>query len=220
MTDTVIAVATPSVRRRGTPKLPREQRAVQVLDAATVEFGSVGYGAASLSAIADRIGVSKALVLTYFGSKDDLYLACVTRAGSNLAGRIEEVITTSTRPAEMAQRTLAVIFEGLEGRPHDWNVLNDHSLPLGSRAHEIVHDQRRAIADQARRGVRAFDTLRSSLDDDELDLLTEIWMSAVTAAVNWWLRHPESSASAMAERCEAILTALGDIGKDREDSHE
>lgn len=208
------ATSTRPVRRRGTPKLPREKREQQLLDAATLEFGTVGYGSASLTAIGDRVGVSKALVHTYHGSKDDLYAACVERAGANLAERIEEVITRPQSPAEMAVNTLAAIFDALAPRPHDWNLLHDRSLPATSRAAEVMHTQRQAIAEQASRGVRGFAHLRAYLDDDDLELLTEGWMSVVTAAVGWWLHNPERTPQEMAARCHRIILALAEPSDD------
>jgi AcrR family transcriptional regulator len=197
-----------ATRPTGTPKLRREVREQQVLDAAAAEFGTAGYGAASLAHIADRVGVSKALVLSYFGSKEALYAACVERAGSGLVAAIEEVITTPLAPAQMADATLAAIFTALEGRPHDWNVINDRSLPDGGPGALASLAVRRTIADQAARGVARLADLELVHDHDDLAVLTEIWMSAVTATVNWWLRHPDRSAAEMAARSSRVLATI------------
>ncbi|HSX68440.1 helix-turn-helix domain-containing protein [Nocardioides sp.] len=190
-------------------KLPRDQREALLLDAAREEFGAQGYAGASLGAIAARAGVSKALVLTYFGSKDGLHAACAERAGSNLAVRIEEVITSRVDPADMALATLTAIFEGLDGRQQDWNVLNDRTAPSSTDAGKVARDQRRTIAEQATRGIANLDRF-AALEKDDRDLLTSIWMSSVSAVVNWWLRHPDRTAAEMAERCGRILATLDD----------
>ncbi|GAB3656879.1 hypothetical protein GCM10027589_16660 [Actinocorallia lasiicapitis] len=195
-------------RSAGTPKLSRDVRERQVLDAAAHEFGTAGYGAASLAAIADRVGVSKALVLTYFGSKEALYVACVERAGEPLVEAIERVITTPQPPRRMAEATLAAIFATLDGRPHDWNVINDRSLPKGGPGAEASARVRRTIAEQARRGVERLADSPVVRDRDDLAILTEVWMSAVTATVNWWLRHPERTAEEMAERSARVLAVV------------
>lgn len=209
-------VADGRVRRaRGTPKLPREQRMGQLLDAAAQEFGQAGYGGASLAVMADRAGVSKALILSYFGSKDELYAACVERAGLNLIQRIEDVITVGRPPRAMAQATLAAIFDGLADRPHDWNVLNDRTVPPGSTGAAVAKQQRRTIAEQSRRGIRALEDLRALGDPDELAILTEIWMSSVSAVVNWWLQHPDCTAEDMTAHCERILEAIVGAGRGR-----
>ena len=197
----------PPARARGTSKLPKEQREQLILDAATDEFGAMGYAGASLGQIADRVGVSKALVLTYFGSKEALYTACADRAGANLIPRIEQVITTRHSIGDMAVATLDAIFTGLEQRPHDWNVLNDRTVPAGSSAAATTKQMRRTIAEQAGRGVQSL--VRHSLDDpDDVSVLTDVWMGTVTAVVNWWLRHPDRTAAEMSARCGRILRAI------------
>ncbi|MEU6663031.1 TetR/AcrR family transcriptional regulator [Streptomyces sp. NPDC046821] len=198
----------PVRRAGGTSKLPRARREELLLDVATEEFGAVGYAGASLGRIAERAGVSKALVLTYFGSKDGLYAACAGRAGTNLISRIEPVLAAPARPPrDLAQATLAAMFSGLEGRLHDWNVLNDRTVPPGAGA-EVVRRMHRTIAAQASRGVAGLRDLTALQDPDDLAVLTEVWMSAVTAVVNWWLRHPDRSAAEMTARCERVLTAI------------
>lgn len=204
----VTAMATPAPRTTGTPKLPREVREQQVLDAAAQEFGRSGYAAASLAAIADRVGVSKALVIAYFGSKEALFVACVERAGTRLVEAIEEVITRPLPPREMAQATLNAIFVALQDRPHDWNVVNDRSLPAGGPGAAAAARVRRTIAAQARRGVTNLADLQHVTDEYDVAVLTDVWMSAVTAMVNWWLRHPDQSAAEMAARSARVVATV------------
>lgn len=192
----------------GTKGVPRAQREQLILDAATEEFGQDGYAGAALSAVAARAGVSKPMVLSYFGSKDGLYVACIERAGVNLIDRIEQVLAAGGAPLDMARDTLAAIFTALRPRPHDWNVVNDRTVPPGSAAHEAARRIRGTIADQAARGVARLADLRALDDADDLAVLADIWMSAVTAMVNWWLNHPDSTAEDMTRRSERILTAI------------
>ena len=80
-------------RAVGTKGVPRPHREQLILDAAAEEFGRYGYAGAALSRVAAGAGVSKPLVLSYFGSKDGLYVACIERAGANLIDRIEQVLS-------------------------------------------------------------------------------------------------------------------------------
>jgi AcrR family transcriptional regulator len=192
---------------RSPAKLPRGQREALLLDAAREEFGRAGYAGASLGAIATRAGVSKALILTYFGSKDGLYAACVTRAAENLTARVEQVITSPLAPVDMAMATLTTIFEGLEGRQQDWNVINDRTAAAGTPGGDAARAQRRAIAAQAARGIAGLDRF-AGFEPDDLDLLLRVWMSSVTAVVNWWVRHPDRSTAETVERCRRLVAAL------------
>lgn len=63
-----------------------EGGAVRIRDAALELFGSAGAGRVSLRAIAARAGVSPALVVHHFGSKDGLRRACDAYVGSLVRG--------------------------------------------------------------------------------------------------------------------------------------
>lgn len=52
-----------------------ERTKARILEAATAEFGAKGFGAARVSAIAERAGVNKQLISYYFGGKEGLYHA-------------------------------------------------------------------------------------------------------------------------------------------------
>ena len=41
--------------------------------------------------------------------------------------------------------------------------------------------------------------------------LTDMWISAVTACVGWWLRHPDESAEQMSRRSRRALTTFADV---------
>ncbi len=196
-------------RTVGTKGVPREQREQLILDAATAEFGRYGYAGTSLSAVATGAGVSKPLILSYFGSKDQLFVACVQRGAAELVDRIEAVLAVAQPPLDMAADTLTAIFTGLEPRPHDWNVINDRTMPAGSAAEAAAKQIRATIIGQAARGVGAAADWKQLTDPDDVSALVDIWAGAVTALVNWWLRHPEYSATQMSERGRRIIAALG-----------
>ncbi|MGV9194247.1 TetR family transcriptional regulator [Microbacterium sp. MC2] len=66
----------PKQRRRGRPRGVSDARE-RILAAAADEFGSHGYDAATMRAIATRAGVDAALAHHYFGTKADLFAAAV-----------------------------------------------------------------------------------------------------------------------------------------------
>ena len=124
----------------GTKGVPRADREQQILDAAVAEFGERGYAHASMAAIAQRAGISKPLVYEYFGSKDGLYLACLSRAGAHLVGRVAAAQSGMT--LRRAGDTLAAIFSALDGRRLDWAVIFDPTLPAGSARRRAAGDAR------------------------------------------------------------------------------
>ena len=114
--------------------MPRAEREQQILDAACQEFGRSGYAGMSLAAVASAVGVSKPMVLAYFGSKEQLYIACVQRAGAIVGDHIAAAMEAAPPTLALPRAVLQVIFQALAPRPSDWLVIWDQTLPEGSDA--------------------------------------------------------------------------------------
>lgn len=61
----------------------------RILDAALVSFGSRGYEATSLDALAEGLGLRKQSILYWFPSKDELLAALIDRSARELAAALE-----------------------------------------------------------------------------------------------------------------------------------
>jgi AcrR family transcriptional regulator len=66
-------------------ELDREAKVGQILDAAERQLRAGGYPALSMAAIARELGVAQNAVHWYFPSKDDLFVAALTRMVSGIA---------------------------------------------------------------------------------------------------------------------------------------
>ena len=75
------AQTVPGPRRR----VPRAERERQIVDAAVAVFGERGYAEVSMEQVAERVGVTKPVLYTHFGSKEGLLLAAIARARSRCA---------------------------------------------------------------------------------------------------------------------------------------
>lgn len=75
--------ASPEIEASTPESQPRrgrgDERRQAILDAADEIFLEAGFQAASMAAIAARVGGSKGTLYNYFPSKEDLFLACVSR---------------------------------------------------------------------------------------------------------------------------------------------
>lgn len=195
--------------RTGSKGMPRQEREQWILTAAADEFGESTFAASSMNGVAARAEVSKALVLAYFGSKEDLYAACVERAGERLATAIGEALSGSLTRAEVAAAVLTAIFTTLENRRSDWPVLYDRTVPIG-RARDAARRQRTILREQSAAAVTRTLGAVGLSDDDDLSAATLVWENMVSALVEWWRHHPERSADEMAGRARRVLTALSD----------
>jgi AcrR family transcriptional regulator len=64
----------------------------RILDAALTSFGTRGYEATSLDALADQLGVRKQTILYWFPGKEALLDAVVAQAGEELAAVLERTL--------------------------------------------------------------------------------------------------------------------------------
>jgi AcrR family transcriptional regulator len=63
----------------GRTRLTAEERREDVLEAAIAEFAAAGYHGTPTEAIAKRAGISQPYLFRLYGTKKDLFLACVER---------------------------------------------------------------------------------------------------------------------------------------------
>ncbi|MEU6317948.1 TetR/AcrR family transcriptional regulator [Streptomyces sp. NPDC047009] len=195
-------------RGAGTKGVPRARREEQILGAALEEFGRHGHAAASMAEIARRVGVTKPMLYTYFGSKDGLYTACVDHIGPRLLAAISEAMASSPSENRLPHTVLAAVFRTLEERRHAWFVLYDRTLPHGSEPWHAANRHREAIDELAAAGTAGL--LHGQGNDDALDAdaLKHVWTGMVSALVGWWISHPELSGDDMSARCARLISAV------------
>ncbi|MFF0188403.1 TetR/AcrR family transcriptional regulator [Streptomyces sp. NPDC005244] len=203
--------------RAGTKGVPRAARERQVLAAATEEFGLHGYEATTVAAVAARVGVTKPLLHHYFGSKEDLYLACLNPVGDGLLEAVRDAMAehaTDTAPTPL--RVMGALFAALDGRREAWFVLYDGTLPPGSAAARRAAYYRGAIDDLAAIGTADLLQEAGAGDPLDADALKYAWRGLCTALVRWWANHPEQSPQAMTRRCARLFAASRSILVDDE----
>ncbi|MEU6864304.1 TetR/AcrR family transcriptional regulator [Streptomyces sp. NPDC046876] len=194
--------------KAGTKGVPRAARERQVLAAATEEFGRHGYEATTVAAVAARVGVTKPLLHHYFGSKQDLYLACLDPVGDRLLGGIRAAMAEHASGAPPTSlRVLHALFTALDGQREAWFVLYDATLPPDSDAARRAAYYRGAIDELAASGTAELLAAAGSGDPLDADALAHAWRGLCTALVRWWVNHPDQSPDAMAQRCARLFTA-------------
>ncbi|MFF9005472.1 TetR/AcrR family transcriptional regulator [Streptomyces goshikiensis] len=210
-------MATPP-SRAGTKGVPRARREEQILAAATEEFGSRGYAAASLPAVAARVGVTKTLLHQYFGAKQDLFLACLTPVGDRLVAVIRAAVAEGAASPSAASPSAAApsaagtpllvlraIFTALEGRREAWFLVYETSLPPDSEASRRAGEYRAAVNRLAADGTAGLLAAAGHADPLDADALNHVWQGLVATLVRWWIKHPDESPDAMARRCARLF---------------
>jgi AcrR family transcriptional regulator len=198
----------------GTKGVPRADREEQILETATRLFGTLGFAATSVAAVAEPIGISKPMVYSYFGSKERLYSACLRRAGEQLAVEMERIARTGVVGLERGLRTLEGIFVLLEPQPWMWRMLFDPTAPTQGEAAEVMASYTARITALANEGVGELMGLVGVTDALDVSAMVSVWISTFDALVDWWLDHPDQDAAAMTQRCVRLFAAVtrADLG--------
>ncbi len=126
--------STDTPRRRYT----RAERSRQILDAAVAVFAERGYQAASMDAVAARVGVTKPVLYDHFGSKEGLLLGCISRAREELLEVASRAAAAATTPEQMLRLGVQTFFEYLDANSPAWTLLyQEAALPVGRGADSL-----------------------------------------------------------------------------------
>lgn len=192
----------------GTKGVPRAQRETQILDVASVAFGTHGFAGTGVAEVARDAGISKPLVYSYFGSKEGLYAACLDRAGSLLGDEIERVAREDVVGLERGVRTLEGMFAVLEDRRHVWRLLHDRTAPTSPEVARVVAAHTERIHALAHEGVSELLALADVTDALDVSAMTATWLGIVDSLMDWWVAHPEQTAADMVGRVTRLVGAL------------
>ena len=197
-----------SQSRAGTKGVPRADREQQILLAACEVFGTEGFAATSVVAVAERAGISKPLIYQYFDSKEGLFTAALHYGGAIVADEIERIARTDVVGLERGLQTLRGIFDTLAPQPWLWRLFFDPSVPSSSAAAEELAGYVSRITVLAEEGVTELMQLVGNDDALDVSAMTAVWMSIVDALVTWWLDHLDQTADQMTERCARLFLAV------------
>jgi AcrR family transcriptional regulator len=118
-----MAIASPTRRSA-------KERRDQVLDAATHEFATRGYHAASTAAIAKLAGISQPYIYALFPNKRELFLAAHARMIDHLRATFLQAARGATDPAERLHR-MGLSYRPLIEADHDQLLLQLQGHALG-----------------------------------------------------------------------------------------
>jgi AcrR family transcriptional regulator len=170
----------------------RAEREQQILDAAIAVFGERGYQAASMDQVAERIGVTKPVLYTHFGSKDGLLLACITRARAELLEVTSTAAASAADPEEMLRRGTRAFFDYLQRNAPAWMLLYSESSVAGEALEGIRAQQTDFIA--ALLAAQAPDT-----DPQRLQGWAQVIVGACERLALWRGANPAVSAEQATE---------------------
>ncbi|HYY10120.1 MAG TPA: helix-turn-helix domain-containing protein [Kineosporiaceae bacterium] len=180
-------------RRRLSPQARREQ----LLDV-TLELAARGDVAlVSAKDVAERAGVSEALVFHYFGTRQELVAAAVSRAAQALLAGLEAGPVAAS-PRGQVEAALDAYLAHVREQPTGWRAL------LAARTGELAE----VAADVERRSQAwALWVLGVPEPGPALRIALAGWGGFEREACLTWLDHPDVPASEVKAQLLATLTA-------------
>ncbi len=128
-------------------RMPRDQRRVQLLDAALDVFTSKGYHASAMDDIADAAGVSKPVLYQHFPSKLDLYLALLDQACERLVDVVEEALDSTDDNADRVIATMGAFYEFVSSSSGEFRFVFESDLTGDGQVQKRLWQVNNEIAD-------------------------------------------------------------------------
>lgn len=128
-------------------RVGRAEREQQILDAAVAVFTERGYQSASMDTVAERVGVTKPVLYTHFGSKEGLLLACIARARAELLAVATAAVAAASGPEQMLRHGIQSFFDYLDTQGPAWTLLysETQASAAASSAYEAVRAHQTAF---------------------------------------------------------------------------
>jgi AcrR family transcriptional regulator len=142
----------------GTKRLPRAVREQQMLDAAVQMFSVNGYHETSMDAIAAEAEISKPMLYLYYGSKEDLFGACLDRELSRFIEVVRADIDFTQNPRDMLRNTIGSFLRYIDANRASWIVMYTQAISSQAFAHTVREGREQIIelvAALVRAGSRA-----------------------------------------------------------------
>lgn len=149
----------------GTKRLPRAVREQQMLDAAVTVFSANGFREASMDAIAGEAHISKPMLYLYYGSKEDLFSACIARESGRFIDAMSVGFDPMLRQRDQARTVVREFLQYVDEHRDSWKVL--YRVAIGTQVFShFVSDNRNRVTEMITDLIRAGTTVEGARDID------------------------------------------------------
>lgn len=129
----------------GTKRLPRAVREQQMLDAAVQMFSINGYHETSMDTIAAAAEISKPMLYLYYGSKEDLFGACLNRELSRFIEAVRAGIDFTQSPRDLLRNTIGSFLRYIDANRASWIVMYTQAISSQAFAHTVREGREQII---------------------------------------------------------------------------
>ncbi len=204
-------MAVPSTRRYA-PRMPREERREQILDAALHLIAEKGFSGVSMEAVAREVGIAKTVVYDAFANKEELLNALFVREQETTLAQISEVIPRPPlegEPAEIMAASIHRLLEAVGEHPDTWRLILLPAEGTPPALREEVDRHREALVGQIEPMV-AWGLDQLGLGSLDAELAAAGILGAAENAARLSLTHPDRyPPERIAAFAADVLTTIG-----------
>ncbi|MGW3012427.1 TetR/AcrR family transcriptional regulator [Streptomyces sp. NPDC001219] len=185
------------------PTLTERVRRQQLIDATIDLISTRGYPATSLSAIAERAGLSKAAVLYHFSSKDKLTKAALEQVMEQFSAYVTERLARAAGPRDAIVAYVRAMVGYQQANRRQVRVITEMLLDdeggtrLKTPGSHDTHGRWQGLAELLTEGQRA-----GVLREFDVQTVALAIGGAIDGVIAHWLAHPELDLDAAAVELE------------------
>ena len=187
-------------------RLDEDRRRAQIITAAVEVLDEVGYGAATLTRIADCAAVSKGLIWHYFTGKDDLMTAVAESTLTTLTDGIADGLDRTAPVPDVLRSALRGAADLSRTHRKELNALNRivHNLhgPDGTPKMTLAFYE---TTYQAQENLFRRGQVEGSLRDFDTRVMAVTYQGAVDMMLGYLNEHPETEPRAYADALADLL---------------
>jgi AcrR family transcriptional regulator len=165
---------TTTTRRKYAPRLPRDERRAQLLDAALDVLGECPLHELSIEAVAARAGIGKPVVYTAFRSRAELVEALLRREHERGLMQVRDAMPddlTQLGPTGAYAATISAFLRAVQANPTRWRLILTVPDSAPREYRDSLRASRSTILAQAEQLARAGAALQPPLAKLDAELL-------------------------------------------------
>lgn len=116
-----------------------------MLDAAVQMFSINGYHETSMDSIASAAQISKPMLYLYYGSKEELFGACLDRELRRFVESVRTEIDLQQPPKDMLRNTIRAFLRYIDANRASWIVMYTQATSSQAFAHTVREGRERII---------------------------------------------------------------------------
>lgn len=116
-----------------------------MLDAAVQMFSMNGYYETSMDSIAAAARISKPMLYLYYGSKEELFGACLNRELARFVDTLRNEVNLEQRPKELLRNTIASFLRYIDANRASWIVMYSQATSSQAFAQTLREGRGRII---------------------------------------------------------------------------